>query len=300
MWQSLQAPGGCEARVCGLSACAGLTHHVRRSAHARTVENGVGAHRNRRMETIRAMLGSIGLALLVALLPAACASSRPEVAAQAPREAEMAEARLGAHRFRLPVDVFRYGLAPQGDRRFELALHLPDYAPLAVEPAPGSVEQAMSLAVEVVHIDDIPAGHMLSFWLGESPPDASPDPASGEVPRTAGAPVHGLRTYFLAADAPARGDPRDRYVGEAANRPAPSFIQCTRRSRADGVILIDGRPLRSGDVDAIAICDHAFLLDADIAVYMRYARVHLPQWRQIESRIADRLRQAMAAPDASR
>ena len=37
------------------------------------------------------------------------------------------------------------------------------------------------------------------------------------------------------------------------------------------------------------------LFVACFSVHLRYARVHLPQWRGIESRIAARLREAMAA-----
>lgn len=145
----------------------------------------------------------------------ACASSRPGDAIQATQQSDMAEARLGSHRSRLPVEMFRYGIAPQGERRSEMMLRLPEQSPLAVEPAAGSVEQAM-----------------------------------------------------------------------------PSFIECTSRAQPDGVALVDGRAVKQGEGGMIATCDHAFLLEDDLAVNLRYARVHLPQRRGIESRLATRLREA--------
>lgn len=238
---------------------------------------------------------SLAWCLALAMATTACASSVPAEATQTAQQAEVADARLGSHRFRMPVEMYRYGIAPQGERRFEMMLRLPEQSPLAVEPAPGSVEQAMLLSVEVVRIDGVPVSHMLSFWLRETPPDASPDPLGGEVKRRAGDAVHGLRSYFVVDGAPIRGDARDRFLGPERQRPVPSFIECTPRAQPDGVALVDGRAMKQGDSGVIATCDHAFLLEDDLAVHLRYARVHLPQWRGIESRIAARLREAMAA-----
>jgi hypothetical protein len=235
------------------------------------------------------------LSLVLAMATTACASSQPAEATQATQQAGMDEARLGPHRFRMPVEMFRYGIAPQGERRFEMMLRLPGQSPLAVEPAPGSLDQAMLLSVEVVRIDGVPVSHMLSFWLRETPLDASPDPLDGDVKRMAGDAVHGLRPYFIADGAPSRGDARDRFLGPETQRPVPSFIECMPRAQPDGVALVDGRAVKQGEGGMIATCDHAFLLEDDLAVHLRYARVHLPQWRGIESRIAARLREAMAA-----
>jgi hypothetical protein len=238
---------------------------------------------------------SLAWCLVLAMATAACASSRPAEATQTLQPAEKAEARLGPHRFRMPVEMFRYGIAPQGERRFEMMLRLPEQSPVAVEPGPGSVEQAMLLSVEVVRIDGVPVSHLLSFWLRETPPDASPDPLGGDASRVAGEPVHGLRAFPVADGASTRGDARDRFLGPQTQRPVPSFIECTPRAQPDGVALVEGRAVKQGDGGVIATCDHAFLLEDDLAVHLRYARVHLPQWRAIESRIAARLREAMAA-----
>lgn len=237
---------------------------------------------------------SLAWCLALAMATTACASSQPAEATQAAQPAEMADARLGPHRFRMPVELFRYGIAPQGERRFEMRLRLPEQSPVAVEPGPGSVEQAMLLSVEVVRIDGMPVSHVLSFWLRETPPGASPDPLGGDVKRVAGESVHGLRAFPVADAASTRGDARDRFLGPQAQRPVPSFIECTSRAQPDGVALVEGRAVRQGDGGIIATCDHAFLLEDDLAVHLRYARVHLPQWRAIESRIAARLREAMA------
>ena len=236
---------------------------------------------------------SLTWCLALAMATTACASSQPADATQALQPAEMAEARLGPYRFRMPVEMFRYGIAPQGERRFEMMLRLPEQSPVAVESGPGSVEQAMLLSVEVVRVDGVPVSHMLSFWLRETPPDASPDPLGGDVPRVVGAAVHGLRAFPVAENASTRRDARDRFLGPDTQRPVPSVIECTPRVQPDGVALVDGRAVKQGDSGMIATCDHAFLLEDDLAVHLRYARVHLPQWRGIESRIAARLREAM-------
>lgn len=235
---------------------------------------------------------SLAWCLALAMATTACASSRSAQVTQAARQAEMAEARLGPHRFRMPVYMFRYGIAPQGERRFEMTLRLPVQSPLAVEPAAGSVDQAMLLSVEVVRIEGVPVSHMLSFWLRETPPDAAPDLLGGDAKRVAGESVHGLRPCFIADGAPIRGDARDRFLGPETQQPVPSFIECTPRAQPDGVALVDGRVVKQGEGGMIATCDHAFLLEDDLAVYLRYARVHLPQWRGIESRLATRLREA--------
>lgn len=242
---------------------------------------------------------SLAWCLVLAMATTACASSQPSEATQAVQQAEMAEARLGAHRFRMPVEMFRYGIAPEGGRRFEMMLRLPEQSPVTVEPAPGSVEQAMLLSVEVVRIDGVPVPHMLSFWLRETPPDVSPDPLGGDLPRVAGDSVHGLRAFPVAEDASTHSDARDRFLGPETQRPVPSLIECTPRAQPDGVALVDGRAVKQGDGGAIATCEHAFLFEDDIAVHLRYARVHLPQWRGIESRLAARLREAMAAANAA-
>lgn len=238
---------------------------------------------------------SLAWCLALAMATTACASSRPGEATQATQQSGMAEARLGPHRFRMPVEMFRYGIAPQGERRFEMRLRLPEQSPVAVEPGPGSVDQAMLLSVEVVRIDGVPVSHVLSFWMRETPPGASPDPLGGDVKRVAGESVHGLRAFPVAESASTRRDARDRFLGPQTQRPVPSFIECTPRAQPDGVALVDGRAVKQGDSSMIATCDHAFLLEDDLAVHLRYARVHLPQWRGIESRIAARLREAMAA-----
>jgi hypothetical protein len=238
---------------------------------------------------------SLTWCLVLAMATTACASSQPAEATQAVQQAGLADARLGPHRFRMPAEMFRYGIAPQGERRFEMRLRLPEQSPVAVEPGPGDVEQAMLLTVEVVRIDGVPVSHILSFWLRETPPDASPDPLGGDVKRVVGESVHGLRAYFIADGVPIRGDARDLFLGPETQRPVPSFIECTPRAQPDGVALVDGQAVKQGDSGMIATCDHAFLLEEDLAVHLRYARVHLPQWRGIESRIATRLREAMAA-----
>lgn len=229
---------------------------------------------------------------ILACLPAACASPVLGTPPSMRGDAEISEARLGAHRFRLPTAMFRYGIAPESDRRFELAFRMPELSAVDVEPAPGSIDHASMLAVEVVRMDGVPTSHVLSFWLGESPPGALPDPAGGDTPRIPGKPIYGLQPYFVAENTPKHGDLQDRFIGDSSAGIASTFIRCSRRSYDDGLRLVDGRPAGNGEGIPIAVCDHAFMLNDDIAVYMRYARLYLPQWHEIENGIATLLTKA--------
>lgn len=274
-------------------------------------------------------LRALWLAMALGVLPAACASSQPEVAhgveaavPVVPQGAadEQVEARLGGHRFLLPRHYFRNQIEPQSGRRFALTMWLPDDRPVTVAPSVGSVEHAAKLDIQVRLIDGIPAANLLSFWMRQDPPGPSPDPLAGTLPRVRGEPIHGLRPYYVDIDAliwqaQARGDTAasapsvvkfgdaDRYLGTAdADRPVPTYLECTPRALDDGVSIVDGHLQRHGaaNIDVLAMCDHSFLLNgADIAVSMHYSRLYLPQWREIETRVAERLRQAMAAAASS-
>lgn len=229
---------------------------------------------------------------MLAFLPAACASPVHGTMPTARSDAEISEARLGSHRFRMPTAMFRYGIVPESDRRFELAFRMPELSAVDVEPAPGSIDHASMLAVEVVRMDGVPTSHVLSFWLGESPPGALPDPAGGDTPRIPGKPIYGLQPYFVAENTPKHGDLQDRFIGDSSAGIASTFIRCSRRSYDDDLRLVDGRPAGNGEGIPIAVCDHAFMLNDDIAVYMRYARLYLPQWHEIENGIATLLTKA--------
>jgi hypothetical protein len=234
---------------------------------------------DQRSRGIRAV---IWLALALAVLPTACASSRlppADAGARVADAAETAEVRVGPYRLRLPQSDLRYGIVPAPGNRFEMFLRWPGLSPVRPEPAPSDPARASMLAVEVVHLDGVPPEHLLSFWLRESPLRADPDPLSDDVPRTRGKPVHGLQTYVPGAGLRSVAD--DRFVGPAQAGAVPTYIEC--------------RP-GSGEAAALATCDHHFLLaGTTLAVYVRYARKQLPHWRTIESGLSAKLRQAMAA-----
>lgn len=257
------------------------------------------------MERAMATFRCIGLAMLFAVLPAACASSRPEpvhVASETGHgEDDPIEVRLGPHRLRLARELFRYGLEPESHRRFELALWLPGDDPMKAEAAMGDLAQAAKLEVDVLHLDGLSEAHLVSFWLREEPPGPSPDPLGGVTPRTRGAPIHGLQPYYLNTGVAPRGDVRDRYLGEEPGRAVPAYIECTPRAIDDGVFFAAGRPQRRAGAyaEVLAVCDHHFAIEGTgIAVSMRYARAALPEWRDIESRVSRLLRRAMVPPIA--
>lgn len=217
------------------------------------------------------------MAVALAVLPTACASSRQsQVAAPV---GEVVEVRVGPHRLLLLQSDLRYGIVPAPGNRFEMLLRWPGLSPVRPEPAPSDPARASLLAVEVVHLDGVPAEHLLSFWLRESPLRADPDPLADEVPRVRGKPMYGLQPFHPGAGLRSVAD--DRFVGPAAAGAVPAYIEC--------------RP-GSGDAATLATCDHHFLLaGTTLAVYVRYSRAQLPQWRAIESGLSAKLRRAMAA-----
>lgn len=234
------------------------------------------------MDRSRGLRAVIWLALALAVLPTACASSRvppADAGARVVDAAETAEVRVGPYRLRLPQSDLRYGLVPVPGNRFEMMLRWPGLSPVRPEPAPSDPTWASMLAVEVVHLEELPTAHLLSFWLRESPLRANPDPLDDEVPRVRGKPVHGLQPYYPSAGL--RSVAADRFVGPAAAGAVPTYIEC-----------MPGR----GDAAAPATCDHHFLLaGTTLAVYVRYSRAQLPQWRAIERGVASKLRRAIVA-----
>lgn len=232
------------------------------------------------MDRSRGLRAVIWLALALAVLPTACASSRvspADAGARVADAAETAEVRVGPYRLRLPQSDLRYGIVPAPGNRFEMMLRWPGLSPVRPEPAPSDPAGASMLAVEVVHLEDLPTAHLLSFWLRESPLRANPDPLDDEVPRVRGKPVHGLQPYVPGAGL--RSVAADRFVGPAAAGAVPTYIEC-----------MPGR----GDAAALATCDHHFLLaGTTLAVYVRYSRAQLPRWRAIERGLASKLRRAI-------
>lgn len=234
------------------------------------------------MDRSRGIRAVIWLALALAVLPTACASSRlppADAGARVPDAASMTEVLVGPYRLRLPQSDLRYGIVPAPGNRFEMMLRWPGLSPVRPEPAPSDPARASMLAVEVVHLEGMPSEHLLSFWLRQAPLRANPDPLDDDVPRVRGKPVHGLQPYLPGEGLRSVAD--DRFVGPAAAGAVPTYIEC-----------MPGR----GDAAALATCDHHFLLaGTTLAVYVRYARKQLPHWRTIESGLSAKLRQAMAA-----
>lgn len=264
------------------------------------------------------------LSLLLSVLPA-CASSSPDRAAVAQavpgvlihsEDDELVEARLGPHRLRLPLKYFRYQIEPTGDRRFELAMWLPEYRPVFMDSPIGSASQAEKLDIQVFLVEGVRLVDLLSLWMGQESLGPSPDPLEGEQPRIRGEAVHGLSAFYVdtdllikqaralgekgvSAETVASGRHVDRYLSSALDdRHVPTYIECTTRALNDGIQTINGQLRRKGtaNTDLLAVCDHNFTIDnTGIAVSMHYSRAYLSQWREIEVHVSNQLRQAMVA-----
>lgn len=190
-----------------------------------------------------------------------------------------AELQVGPYRLRLPQSDLRYGIVPGPGNRFEMVLGWPGLSSVHPEPLPADTAWASMLAVEVVYLDALPPEHLLSFWLRESPLRSTPDPQDDDVPRGRGKPVYGLQPYYPSDGL--RSGVEDRFVGPAAGGAVPTYIACLP-DRQDSAMW--------------ATCDHHFqLAGTTLAVYVRYGRAQLPQWREIESGLASKLRAAIVA-----
>ena len=232
----------------------------------------------------------------------------------------LVEARLGLYRLRLPLKYFRYQIEPGAGRRFELAMWLPEYRPVLMDPPVGSATQAAKLDIQVFLVEGVQSVDLLSLWMGQEPIGKSPDPLGGEHPRIRGEPVHGLSAFYVDTDvlvkqARARGEKNvsaetvasgrhvDRYLGNAVtDLKVPTYIECTTRALDDGMHIVDGQLRRNATAnsDLLAVCDHSFMLDnTGIAVSMHYSRAYLSQWREIEVHVSNQLRQAIVAGSLS-
>ncbi len=274
------------------------------------------------------------LALFLSMLPA-CAFPLPDGAAGAralpgvliqietvpstliqSEDDRLVEARLGLYRLRLPLKYFRYQIEPDAGRRFELAMWLPEYRPVLMDPSVGSATQAAKLDIQVLLAEGVESVDLLSLWMRQEPLGPSPDPLGGEQPRIRGKPVYGLSAFYVDTDllveqARARGEKDvsaetvasgrhvDRYLGNAVtDGQVPTYIECTTRALDDGIHVVNAQLRRSATAnsDLLAVCDHNFMLDnTGIVGSMHYSRAYLAQWREIEVHVSNQLRQAMVA-----
>jgi hypothetical protein len=271
------------------------------------------------------------LPLIALLLAGGCASVPADAPVAVPRshlwdpppyrdaaDIEYDQARvavtLGPHRLYLARQWLRDGHVPDGGWRVELALWLPDFSPVFLDPPVASVFQAAMLEMVVDARDADVSPDVFARWSPELPLAAAVARVD-EAPRHPPQPVFGLQRYALDLDAlrreaEARGERVDRvaspyainnqdvFIATDARGDLQRWIECTPHAVNDGLVVEDGLPVvRPGPAvnsQVMATCMHTFLvMPQNLRVTMSYARAYLSDWQRMETVVRQRLADAM-------
>lgn len=219
------------------------------------------------------------------------------------------EARLGAHVFRFPANVYSDQRGPYPDGSVGLTLLWPDLAPAAPAQMPTRGDAAYDTRIQVgaIAVEGAAGNAALRRLIEPDPsePEQRDDPARNLALRIEGEPVHGLSVYSI--DAPAaraflkrqygeRAAPAldeetftDWYLARDATGNLTSVIVCDERQVADGLRIKDGIGLvRDDEATAIARCAHDFLVaDGTVRIAAQYPRAMLKDWQRIETRVRE-------------
>jgi hypothetical protein len=267
------------------------------------------------------------LAFIAFLWLAACASGRTDAALDRPDDTsqlspqavsstaapnveygeDIVEARLGSQTLRIARHFFRDWQDPASDQRFELAIVLPDAAPVPRGYRSNGLEGAVVATITVIHRGGVSPSQVFSEWLGATTAEATPNPEAGDKPRIRGDAIWGLTPFYLDFErlrrqAQARGEKAetvaspyrvynlDRYIAYGGRGEIATLIECSAKSLDDGVEVVGGvltRP-RTGNTDTLASCDHGFVIAGiESTVNVQYPRAYLLEWRRIEKQARD-------------
>ncbi|MEX1827915.1 hypothetical protein [Luteibacter sp. CQ10] len=227
--------------------------------------------------------------------------------------------KLGPHRFRLPVNVFN---GPEGFSykgiEFGIALRWPTLEPypLGVNFHDDNDDFISSVRIIVSYFERLSDEEASNFLLHhlrygkEASPYIRNNPAHNLDMRIRGEPRFGLTPYYLdtqrlkayytkefgpnsKAVIHVNEWGEDWFLRRGKDGVPLTFVTCSTRLRPDGVTvtgqrLVDGKP-----GEHRAVCTHEFLLPQyKTMVSADYLRVMLPDWKKIEARVADILRDA--------
>ncbi len=223
--------------------------------------------------------------------------------------AALVEARLGAHVFRFPANVYSDQHGPYDDGSVGLTLLWPNLAPAAPGQMPSRDAAAYDSRIQfgATAVEGAAGNAALQRLIEPDPnePEQRDDPARNLALRIKGEPVHGLSPFYI--DAPAARAFLQRQYGESAASAAEdqtftdwylardptgrltSVIVCDERQVADGLRLQDGIGLvRAPAAEQIARCTHDFLVaDGAVRIAADYPRVMLEDWQRIEARVRE-------------
>ncbi|MEX1827917.1 hypothetical protein [Luteibacter sp. CQ10] len=230
--------------------------------------------------------------------------------------------KLGPHRFRLPVNVFN---GPEGFSykgiMFGIALRWPTLEPypLGVNFHDDNDDFISSIPIIVSYFDRLSDEEANNFLLHhlrygkEASPYIRNNPAHNLDMRIQGEPRFGLTPYYLDTERQKAYYTKefgpnskavihvnewgeDWFLRRGKDGVPLTFITCSTRLRPDGVKVVDRRLMDAETGQRRAVCRHEFLLPQYKAMASAsYLRVMLPDWKKIEARVADILRDAEVA-----
>lgn len=225
---------------------------------------------------------------------------------------DLVEARSGPHVFRFPVKYDYNQAGPFGDGSWMLKFLWP-----TLEAMPwrrgreedvdrDSDEQYREIAVSVDYIDRIPIRTVPENYLGKY--SDVPDPDNSFAFRDRQRDMHGLEHWAInfervfAEMRRQHGEPRDIpafqkdyfkdwFIARDPDGRMRTLIECLPMElEGDGIKVVDGRWGRDMS-EPLATCSHSFAMqDFSISITLRYPRVALARWAQIEAHVEDFLR----------
>jgi hypothetical protein len=225
------------------------------------------------------------------------------------------EACLGPYKLKIPANYFDDQMGPYFDGSFSLNLEYPDLNAFA----PGERSNlkldvsTRTVAISYRYLDRVEPDERLRVEYMPSPEAGNHDAPSDRLDmRIKGEPIHGLTPYYpdmarIVAYYQAKGyspslrvmqaeGQDDWYVDRSDDGIIRTIIKCTSREVADtGVEYRQGKMVRSKE-DKLPMCKHMIMLpDQRIAIDITYVRAALPEWRRIQARATEALKQFSAA-----
>ena len=243
--------------------------------------------------------------LICCLLLAACQQPPArEPASAAPPGTAIQQ--LGPYRFAIPVDYFHNQHGPSPDAVGSLVMLLPELGPRPPNALHRpSYSPYMKVQYSFYYVDKVPIDAVLeratSRWYQTGDAYEDNDPREQLALRPAALQLHGLTRHdvdpalfeqhkqrAIAKFGKWHGRPEDGmgddwYIARDAQGRLRSFIKCDPLQQPDGLVW-EGDKYRSAGIGRIAGCEHHFIdRKRSYHIHSSYARVHLPQWQEIEA-----------------
>jgi hypothetical protein len=262
-------------------------------------------------------------ALFAGAALSACAAVPPETTASPPKPARAeyrwegysdkpVEARLGPHRYMIPMNYFRDQIGPDFQGNFSLWVQWPDLQPLPPGKRSGQDLDTFRRAISIspYYIDRLPIEDRLERSvrplssensLSYQDPEERLDLRDKQPQHFGLTPYYVNREKFVAYEkqrersngyaSTARLEKTDDwYLAHDTQGQLTTVIKCDSHLEPDGLIIEGDRLFKDGARNTI--CAHQFvILDDSILVSIGYMRVFLKDWKRIEDKARELFKQ---------